>query len=917
MQDFVKDLTTSKLSNAQLRAILPKTVLRFPSLFDHRLISGLERIIHNASSDFLTERSTAHIRSLLLAQFCLQKKIEEKIQENSGVSKHLFLKLFPRPGRICLAVAYSSSYVFSKERLINLFHSISPGIQEVPGSCYLWYHSDHSYFFYYLEVHKLRGQEFSKQELKNTERALLNRLLTVSPLTPTLFWPYNKEETFRQLQLLRREITSMQDAPQVSLHFREQTATSLEFLIHCVRPKTTETLHQTFKKLPNSLYCFCQSSHEHKYPVHVEMGVFSIKIPSIAFDMHDAINLLYARRYVLKLVEDCLGLFRDYNGGLFQKQQEHFDIIRFHLANKIPHFDLFAEKLFYALNRIETWFSFSIEEAEYLFSAFSELVQKNTLKEVKKQLRFFTIIKTPHSADLYKHLHTSSSSHAQITIGDFHYLCLMQPKETHCPVKETPAAKRTLRFAYQNEMPPSLSPHYSFGDMRCQILNKLLFEGLTRLNEQGMPELAGASHMHQEGLVFTFELRPYRWSNGEYVTAADYVSSWQEALRDSVNHPELLFVIKNARRFKEKKCSFTELAVRALNAKTLRVELEWPDPYFLHKISQPFFSPLFGSLKEPKWFNGPYLIRKQTEEQLILERNPYFWNTERVYFDEIEMRKESDPSTLFRLFKEGIIDWYGEPFNVLSTQQINALQRTKKLIKLNVKRQCVLYFNTKHPLLSSTLVRQALNLCLDRNYIVGRFFPHSIPVESNAPNKQAARKLMKEALKQLGLTQHQIPPLIFTYCTHSQKESLAAWIQNTWQNILQIPIHTIGLEWNHFRSNLEKKSYEICMTMQDTMNEDSYEYLDRFEGASSWNFSGWNHDGYRKLLDQSKPTPSGAQEIGPKQAAKEILKQEVPFTALFQYVHLYAHHPGLKNCVFDKEGCIDLTWAYSPLDSRD
>ncbi len=910
MQDLIKGLTPSELNQAPLRSALPKTILRFPSLFDERLVKGLERLIHNASSRFLTDRSSKHIRSLLLTQFCLQKKIEEQLKRNSPTQKHLFLKLFSSPGRICLALTYSSNHAFQKERIIKTFRTLLPGVREVPNSFYLWYHADYSYYFCYLEVYKLRGQEFSKQELKKNEKALQNQLLTISPLTPTLFWPYNKEESFRQLQLLQREITSPEDLPQVSIHFREQTANSLEFLLHCARPKSTETLHHALKKLPDSLPCFCQSSHENKHPLHIEMGVFSIKVPSSAFDMHDSINLLYARRYVIKSLEESLGVFRDFNGGLFEKQQEHFDIIRFHLANKIPHFDLFAEKLFYALNRIETWFSFSIEEAEYLFGAFSELVQESAPKELKRQLRSFTIIKTPNSSDLYKHLNTPSTSHAQITIGDFYYLCLMQPKEAHCPVKELPSTKKTLRFAYQSGMPPSFNPHYSFGDIRCQILNKLLFEGLTRLNEQGMPELAGAIAMQQDGLCYTFKLRPYRWSNGEHVTALDYVSSWRGALSDCINHPELLFVIKNAQEYKEKKCPFSEVAVKALDAETLQIQLQWPDPYFLHKLAQPFFSPLFGSLREPKWFNGPYLIREQTEEKILLERNPYFWDAERIYFDQIEMRKEANPRTLFRLFQQGEIDWYGEPFHSLSTDQIRELQKKQLIAKLNVKRQFVLYFNTKHPLLSSSFARKAFSLCLDRSYITARFFPYSLPSEPKGASKVEARQLMKKALKELGLSQGNTPPLTFSYCDPQHKEAFASYLQTTWQKTLGIPIQIVGSDWNHFRSNLEKKSYEICGAIQDIIDEDSYEYLSRFEGPNSWNFPQWSHPGYRSLIDQARPTSFGAQKNIAKQEAKNILLEETPYTPLFHYIHLYAQNPKLKNCVFDKEGCIDFSWAY-------
>ena len=649
MKDFFNAYPVLPSQNCSFRLSLPQAILRFPSFFDKRLSEGFERIAANASECFLQERSLTQIRSLVLAQFLLQKKIENILTKKEESQKQLILKLFAGPSRICLALVYSSSYGFQREHLLKALHTLLPGIREIPHSFYLWYHCDFSYYCCYLEVQKLRGQDFSKQELKRLEKTLHNQLLAIPPLTPALFWPYNKEESVRQIQLLQREVSSSEDLPHISIHFHEQTSTSIEFLIHCVRPQAVETLDQALRKLPDSLHCFCQFRYENKTPFPIETGVFSVKIPSIVFDVHDSINLLYARRYVLKYLENIIGPFRDYNGGLFEKQQEQFEIIRFHLADKIPHFDLFAEKLFYALNRIEKWFSFSIEDAEYLFHSFSELVQEKPLKAIKRHLKLFTIIKTPHLADLHEYLNTESTSHAQIMIGNFYYLCLMEPKGAHCPIQDLSDKTKKIRLICQEGLPSSLNPHYAFGDMRCCILNKLLFEGLTRLNRQGVPELAGASSVAVEGLTYTFKLRPYRWSNGENVTALDYAASWQGALNELLVHPELLFILKNARHYKEKKCEFKDVGVQALDAETLQIELERPDPYFLHKLTQPFFSPLFGSLREPKWFNGPYLVRHQTPEEIILEKNPYFWNASRLYFDQIECKVPKNPETIFHL----------------------------------------------------------------------------------------------------------------------------------------------------------------------------------------------------------------------------------------------------------------------------
>lgn len=117
-----------------------------------------------------------------------------------------------------------------------------------------------------------------------------------------------------------------------------------------------------------------------------------------------------------------------------------------------------------------------------------------------------------------------------------------------------------------------------------------------RLNKEGEPEPAGAIHyfVSPNGTHYVFKLRPCFWSNGDKVTAIDYVVSWQRALRDHVSHPEQLFTIKNGRPYKELMCEGDKLGIRAQDASTLEIELERPDPLFLHKLALPFSSPFWA-----------------------------------------------------------------------------------------------------------------------------------------------------------------------------------------------------------------------------------------------------------------------------------------------------------------------------------
>ncbi len=895
-----------------LREDVLKAAFRFPRLFNRLLYRSYEQFVVNCPSNFLANRTKAHLQKILCIQFFLQKRIEDGLQKETESQKQLYLKLFRGPSRVCIGLVCSSSLNFKKEQMLKMLDALLPGISEVPKSCYMWHSSEIPYFFTYFEVDKLRGKELSNGQLSYIEKALKQQMLTSSPLTPAVFWPYNKEESHRQIQLLVREMSHKQDIPQVSIHFQEQTSSSLEFLIHLVRPKMAEPI--PFENLPESIYFFRYSRHVVNNPFSIEIEAFSIKLQSELFDVRDSINLLYARRYLAKQLEAIIGKFRDFNGGLFEKQQDHFESVRLELASKIPYFDLFAEKVFYSLHPFERWLSLSISEVEELFTTFSDLICTQSPYSAKStQSGLFTIIKTENRIDFLRGMQKQGqlAAYAQLTIGNFHYECFSgQVTQAIQKLMETPAAEtNTLKLIFQEGSPPSLNPHYSSADMRSRLLNKMLFEGLTRLNEQGEPELAGAASYQRssDGLIYTFRLRKAFWSNGEKVTAVDYVDSWKWALEDFVSHPELLFSIKNGRKFREKKCSIDQVGIRFINSETFQIELEEPDSRLLHKLSQPFFFPLFGTQKEPKWFNGAYIVQKIHKNGLKLDRNPYFKKTQRNGFDHIDIQWNDDIAEIYSLFKEGKIDWIGDPLTILSIDQIRELEKKNQLQKKSVPRRFSLYFNTQNPVLASVAIRQAMSLAIDRNLICQEIFPHSIPLAPADYSRELALAFFEEGLRQLKLTQSTFPALTFNYSNQTRRDELASYLQDTWGKTLGIKIHLKKDKWNHFRSDLEKGNFQICGTIQDTLNENTLEFLQRFEGDNSWNFSKWSHLVYRELISTAKNEidPIKRQEL--KMQAEKILSEHLPFTPLFNYVHLYAVHPRFKCPFFDAEGCIDFS----------
>src|SRR5262249_31174042 len=119
--------------------------------------------------------------------------------------------------------------------------------------------------------------------------------------------------------------------------------------------------------------------------------------------------------------------------------------------------------------------------------------------------------------------------------------------------------------------------------------------------------------------VYTFHIRPHKWSDGSLVTSYQFEKAWKYALTPGVAciRPDLLYMIKNAENVKKGKAPIESLGIVAPDSQTLVITLEHPTPYFLNLTASSFFCPLHTvSEAEPFYFNGPYMIKQHIPDQM-------------------------------------------------------------------------------------------------------------------------------------------------------------------------------------------------------------------------------------------------------------------------------------------------------------
>ena len=221
--------------------------------------------------------------------------------------------------------------------------------------------------------------------------------------------------------------------------------------------------------------------------------------------------------------------------------------------------------------------------------------------------------------------------------------------------------------------PESLDPGVVTGVPEHRILSNL-FEGLTTTDPKDLsprPGMAKSWTISKDGLVYTFTLRDARWTDGNPVTAQDFVFAWERVLnpKSGAKYAQQLFHLKNGEEYnKGRSADFSQVGVKALDTKTLRVTLKNPTAYFLDLTSFYTLYPV------PKWAldahgkdwvkpgkivsNGPFRLTSWVpQRELVLERNPQYWDAASVTLRKVVFLPTDDINTAYKQFLAGESDW--------------------------------------------------------------------------------------------------------------------------------------------------------------------------------------------------------------------------------------------------------------------
>ncbi|MDA2382405.1 peptide ABC transporter substrate-binding protein [Bacillus cereus] len=512
------------------------------------------------------------------------------------------------------------------------------------------------------------------------------------------------------------------------------------------------------------------------------------------------------------------------------------------------------------------------------------------------------------------------------------------------------AAKQVLNRTENQEI-PTMDTSKSTDTLGAQILGNTM-EGLYRLDKENkpIPAAAESSTKSEDGKKYTFKLRKdAKWSNGDPVTAKDFVFAWQRLLdkNTAAEYAFIAYYIKNAEAINKGEKPVTELGAKAVDDYTLEVELEKPVPYFLNLLAFPSYYPLnekfvkekgdkYGLEADTTVYNGPFVMASWKHEQgWQLKKNDKYWDNKTVKLEEINYSVVKEVATKVNLYDTGSID-----FTLLSGEFVDKYKSNKDeygeyaesstfFLRLNQKR------NGQDTPLKSKKLREAIALSVDKkglaNVILNngskatdQLVPKGLATGPDGkdyqdtfknglkynPKKGAAA--WEAAKKELGKDQVTIELLSYDDGT---AKKIADYVKDQIEKNLKGV--TINTKIQPFKQKLKLETaqdYEISYAGWSPDYADPMTFIGMFESKSPYNQMSYSNPKYDEMVGKAgNELMSDAKKrwetLG--KAEKLFLEEDAGLVPLYQTGRSYVMKPNVKGIVkHNISPEYSFKWAY-------
>ncbi len=504
--------------------------------------------------------------------------------------------------------------------------------------------------------------------------------------------------------------------------------------------------------------------------------------------------------------------------------------------------------------------------------------------------------------------------------------------------------------------PKSLDPSKSSDRYSSEVLTNVM-ESLTRIqtNEEGKdiitPGMAEKWEVSEDNLTWTFTLRDAKWSDGQPVTAEQFVYGIKRTIdpKTASEYAFLLYPIKNAVAYNSNKAKAEDVGVKAIDEKTLEFTLERPCSYFLDltyfKVMEPQRKDIvekhgdkYGTEADTMVFCGPFTIKEWVHNNKVeLVKNSEYWDAENVKLEKATMKIIKEPNSRMNELYNGSLDLAG----VSKPEWIEKFDKTEKF---DVKKgydgsATYMYFNQQSKYFKNAKIRKAFSIAMDRDGMVKALYKdlaepatawcppkveiggvdyreraNYLPVEDLKKENSDPKALLIEGLKELGLdpdpSKHTIK--FIQSGTDATTKEFAEFEQQNYKEVLGINMDPEYCEWAVFQARTQDGDYEIASQGWGGDYNDPSTFFDVWLSTSGVNRVNWKSEKYDELIKNANGSADPEEKAKLfAEAEKMLIYDEAVFSpGVWRYKNTYLRKY-VKNYNSPTFGVIDLKNVYT------
>ena len=478
-----------------------------------------------------------------------------------------------------------------------------------------------------------------------------------------------------------------------------------------------------------------------------------------------------------------------------------------------------------------------------------------------------------------------------------------------------------------------------------------IIDGLMKPAKDGTTTygIAKSSEVSEDGLTHTYKLRDAKWSNGDAVTANDFVYAWQRIFKKKGNYYYMfcdgIANIAGAQELSDKIDAeqdltdedLNKLGVKAVDDKTLEITTTTRVSFFDELMSFPCFYPInqkfcekqgdkYGKSADSILANGAFTMTKWEPGSVAeFEKNDKFYAAKDVKIDKLVMKLVQEPKVAAQAFEAGETD-----FAIINSDLVDKYKKDESF--KNISEGFLFYIqpNLENSDLANLNVGKAISLAINRkdlcenvlkdgSQVAGGFIPFGLATSPDGVDfrkdsgnftsydKKKAQEPLDEGLKELGKDQI---TLRFTYGKdESPKDVFVTYLQNALSELDGIKVEMVATTKQDRIYNKQKNGdFDLAVTRWGPDYGDPTTYLTMGISTNGNNYGKWSNSEYDQLVGQVGIESNVTKRWQKMKDAEKILLDGYAYIPVFEKGAATLQNPKVKNLVI--KPCRTISFEY-------